>query len=70
MHSVELQKLGLKSGDAVKVHQGKASTRMKVGADDSVPFAAARVAAGHPDTASLGAMFGFIRVERITEDRA
>jgi NADH-quinone oxidoreductase subunit G len=70
MHSIELQKLGLKSGDAVKVHQGKASTRMKVGADDSVPVAAARVAAGHPDTASLGAMFGFIRVEKITEDRA
>jgi NADH-quinone oxidoreductase subunit G len=70
MHSIELQKLGLKSGDAVKVHQGKASTRMKVGADDSMPASTARVAAGHPDTASLGAMFGLIRVERITEGRA
>jgi NADH-quinone oxidoreductase subunit G len=70
MHSSELQKLGLKSGDEVKVHQGKASTRMKVSANDNLPVAAARVAAGHPDTAALGAMFGIIRVETINGDRA
>ena len=69
MHSSELQKLGLKSGDAVRVQQGMASARMKVGADDSVPVAAARVASGHPDTAGLGAMFGRIRVEPMTGDR-
>jgi len=70
MHSSELQKLGLKSGDEVKVHQGKASTRMKVSANDNLPVAAARVAAGHPDTAALGAMFGIIRIETINGDRA
>jgi NADH-quinone oxidoreductase subunit G len=70
MHSSELQKLGLKSGDVAKVHQGKASTRMKVGADDSMPVSAVRVASGHPDTAALGAMFGIIRVEPMTGERA
>jgi NADH-quinone oxidoreductase subunit G len=64
MHSSELQKLGVESGDAVKVHQGKASARMMVNADDSLPVSTARVAAGHPDTAGLGAMFGAITVER------
>jgi len=64
MHSSELQKLGVTSGDAVKVTQGIASARMKIRADDNVPVAAARVAAGHPDTAGLGAMFGTITVER------
>jgi NADH-quinone oxidoreductase subunit G len=70
MHSSELQKLGLKSGDVAKVHQGKASTRMKVGSDDSMPVSAVRVASGHPDTAALGAMFGIVRVEPMTGERA
>jgi NADH-quinone oxidoreductase subunit G len=65
MHGSELRKLGVKSGDAVKVSQGKASARMMVRADDSMPVATARVAAGHPDTAGLGAMFGTITVEPI-----
>ena len=70
MHSSELHKLGVKTGDAVKVNQGKASARMKVSADDSMPVATARVAAGHPDTAMLGAMFGTITVEPIIGDSA
>ncbi|HEY8888565.1 MAG TPA: NADH-quinone oxidoreductase subunit NuoG [Gallionella sp.] len=64
MHSSELHKLGVQSGDTVKVNQGKASVRLLVRADDSMPVAAARVAAGHPVTAELGAMFGAITVER------
>jgi NADH-quinone oxidoreductase subunit G len=64
MHGSELQKLGVLSGDAVKVNQGKASVHLEVRADDSMPVATARVAAGHPVTAELGAMFGTITVER------
>ena len=64
MHGSELQKLGVKTGDAVIVKQGKASIRLAVSADDSMPAMTARVAAGHPDTAGLGAMFGTITVER------
>lgn len=64
MHGSELHKLGVQSGDTVKVNQGKASARLVVRADDSMPVATARVAAGHPVTAGLGAMFGAITVER------
>ena len=64
MHSSELLKLGVQSGDTVKVNQGKASARLVVRVDDSMPVATARVAAGHPVTAELGAMFGAITVER------
>jgi NADH-quinone oxidoreductase subunit G len=64
MHGSELHKLGVKSGDAVKVSQGSASARMMVRADDSMPVATARVAAGHLSTAALGPMFGTITVER------
>ena len=64
MHSSELQKLGVKSGDTVKVNQGKATVRLVAQANDSMPAGTARVAAGHPATAELGAMFGMITVER------
>src|SRR5450759_2767763 len=70
MHSSELQKLGVRSGDTVRVNQGKASASLVARADDSMPVATARVAAGHPITAELGAMFGTITVEPILGDRA
>ena len=63
MHGSELQKLGVKSGDAVNVTQGKATVRLAVMADDAMPIGTARVAAGHSATAELGAMFGTITVE-------
>jgi len=50
----------------VKVIQGNATVRLAVQADDSLPAGVARVAAGHPATAELGAMFGTITVEPIT----
>ena len=68
MHSSELHKLNVQSGDMVKVNQGKASARLVVSADDRMPAATARVAAGHPSTAGLGAMFGTITVEAIIGD--
>ena len=70
LHSSELQKLGVKFGDTVKVGQGSASARMIVRASDGQPAGTARVAAGHPATAELGAMFGTITVEPITGERA
>jgi NADH-quinone oxidoreductase subunit G len=65
MHSSELQKLNVRAGDLVNVHQGKARVRLIARADDSMPVATARVAAGHFLTAELGAMFGTITVEAI-----
>ena len=65
MHSSELKKLGVQSGEVVTVHQGKASIRLASRADDSMPAATARVAAGHMATSHLGAMFGTLTVEAI-----
>lgn len=64
LHSGELQKLGVQSGDTVKVSQGEASALLTVMANDGLPAHTARVAAGHAATAQLGAMFGTITVER------
>jgi NADH-quinone oxidoreductase subunit G len=64
MHSSELQKLGVESGDAVKVSQGSGNMRLVVQANDRLPMSTARIAAGHPATMELGAMFGTITVER------
>jgi NADH-quinone oxidoreductase subunit G len=64
MHSVELKKLKLQSGETVKLTQGHGSARLSVIADDSLPHGVVRVAAGHAVTAELGAMFGDIMVDR------
>ncbi|MDO8810621.1 MAG: NADH-quinone oxidoreductase subunit NuoG [Gallionella sp.] len=64
LHSSELQKLGVRPGDTVKISQGNASVRLTVQASDRQPARTARVVAGHPATAELGAMFGTITVER------
>jgi len=64
MHSVELKKLNLQSGEMVKLTQEHGSARLSVIADDSLPHGVVRVAAGHAITAELGAMFGAIMVER------
>jgi NADH-quinone oxidoreductase subunit G len=70
MRGSELQKLGIQPGDSVKVSQGRATVRLVAQADDALPAGCARVAAGHPATAELGAMFGTITVEPITGERA
>lgn len=64
LHSSDLQKLGVQSGDTVKVSQGAANVLLTVLSNDTLPARTARVAAGHPATAQLGAMFGTITVER------
>ena len=70
MRGDELRKIGVSPGDQVKVTQGENSMRLAVMADDSLPGGVARVAAGHPATVGLGAMFGAITVEPITGERA
>jgi NADH-quinone oxidoreductase subunit G len=64
LHSNELSKLGVTAGAQVKVAQGQGSALLEVAADDGLPEGVVRVAAGHPMTAMLGAMFGTITVER------
>ena len=62
--SVDLAaKLGVAAGDQVKVKQGEGSAVL-VAAIDNLPANVVRVAAGRQETASLGAMFGAISVEK------
>ncbi len=56
--------LGLSDGASVKVSQGAASAVLPARLDATLATHAVRVPAGHPATASLGAMFGAITVER------
>ncbi|GAB5604653.1 NADH-quinone oxidoreductase subunit NuoG [Sideroxyarcus sp. TK5] len=60
----ELSKLGIAAGAQVKVAQGQGSALLEAAVDDGLPEGVVRVAAGHPMTAMLGAMFGTITVER------
>ncbi|HET7527634.1 MAG TPA: NADH-quinone oxidoreductase subunit NuoG [Burkholderiaceae bacterium] len=54
--------LGLRPGATVRVSQGTASAVLPAREDASLAPTAVRVAAGHPTTASLGAMFGAVSV--------
>ncbi|MDD4929774.1 MAG: NADH-quinone oxidoreductase subunit NuoG [Gallionella sp.] len=62
--AAELQKLGVQSGDVVKVTQNGASVQLTAQLSERLPEGVVRIAAGHPATAALGAMFGTITVER------
>ena len=56
--------LGLGVGDKVRLSQGTASAVLHAREDASLAANTVRVAAGHADTATLGAMFGAISVEK------
>lgn len=58
------QQLGLAAGDRVRVSQGAASAVLPAKLDATLAAGALRVPAGHPDTATLGAAFGAVTVEK------
>lgn len=58
------QQLGLSAGDKVRVAQGQASVVLPVRIEPALADNVLRVPAGHPLTASLGAMFGAISIEK------
>jgi len=58
------QKLGVKTGERVRVRQGDGETVVEVAIDDRLPAGCVRLAAAHRHTAGLGPMFGPISVER------
>ncbi|MDL2357004.1 MAG: NADH-quinone oxidoreductase subunit NuoG [Pseudomonadota bacterium] len=60
-------KLGVKAGDIVRVSQGTGAAMLVAAIDARLPANAVRVAAAHPSTAMLGAMFGPINVEKAGE---
>jgi NADH-quinone oxidoreductase subunit G len=60
-------KLGVKAGDMVKVSQGSGSATLAAAIDTGLPSNVVRVATAHASTATLGAMFGAIQVEKAGE---
>jgi NADH-quinone oxidoreductase subunit G len=60
-----MRHLGLKLGDEVRVTQGLAAAVLAVREDSTLAANTVRVAAGHADTAALGAMFGPLAVEPV-----
>jgi NADH-quinone oxidoreductase subunit G len=58
------QRLGLAPGDSVRVAQGSAEAVLPAALDATLAANAVRVAAGHRMTATLGAMFGAVAVEK------
>ena len=60
-------KLGVKAGDKVKLTQGFGSAIVVAGIDARLPANAVRVSTAHPATATLGALFGAISVEKAGE---
>lgn len=59
--------LNVVAGDRVQVTQGSGSAILVADIDARLPVNAVRVAAGHPSTATLGAMFGPIAVQKAGE---
>ena len=70
MNSRLLQRLGVAAGQPVRVKQGGGEARLMAALDDKLPEDCVRVAAGHPSTATLGAMFGSMQVEKATVQQA
>ena len=63
-------KLGLVSGDKVRISQEKGEAVLCAELDPKLPDNCVRVAAGHVSTADLGAMFGAVSVAKITAQQA
>ena len=62
--AVVARKLDVVDGAALKISQDAGSVVMQAVVDNTLPDTVVRVAAGHPETATLGAMFGPISVEK------
>jgi NADH-quinone oxidoreductase subunit G len=63
-HSALIAKLGLAAGSLVRLTQEGGEAVLELVPDDRLPEGVLRVAAAHPSTADLGAMFGEIVLER------
>ncbi len=64
------EQLGLASVNRVRISQGKGEAVLLADLDDRLPDNCVRIAAGHPATAALGAMFGAVALERLSAGKA
>ena len=70
MNAALMKNLEVAAGQPVLVRQGDGEARLEAALDEKLPDGCVRVAAGHPSTAGLGAMFGSLSVARIEMERA
>ncbi len=68
MSEATLNRLGLHAGARVRLRQGAAEAVLLLARDDRLPAGCVRIAAGHPATAGLGALFGPIEASGIAQE--
>jgi NADH-quinone oxidoreductase subunit G len=59
------RQLSLQAGARVLVTQGEGAAVLPAREDATLAAGAVRIAAGHPSTAALGAMFGSVTIEKV-----
>lgn len=60
-----LEKLNISVGEIIRVKQENGEAQLEAACDEALPLHCLRVASAHPQTSSLGAMFGEISVEKL-----
>jgi NADH-quinone oxidoreductase subunit G len=65
-----MQRLELAPGMPLRLRQGRGEAALAAALDERLPDDCVRVAAAHPSTAGLGAMFGGITLEKDTVEKA
>jgi len=70
LHSRTLQRLEVAAGQPVLVRQGEGEARLACAIDDRLPEGCVRIAAAHPSTAGLGAMFGAVELRKLSVVKA
>jgi NADH-quinone oxidoreductase subunit G len=65
MNRALYERLGLGEGDRVLLRQGGGEALVPAGIDDRLPANCIRLAAGRPETASLGDASGELAAERV-----
>jgi NADH-quinone oxidoreductase subunit G len=58
------RELGVSGGERVRVRQGDGEALVEIAIDERLPARCVRLAAAHRHTATLGPMFGAVRIER------
>ena len=65
MNAKLLKKLGVADGQPVLARMGATPARLVAALDERLPDDCVRIAAAHPSTAELGAMFGSLSLEKV-----
>jgi NADH-quinone oxidoreductase subunit G len=70
MNGKLLKKLGLADGQPVLARMNAQPARLVAALDERLPDDCVRIAAAHPATAELGAMFGSLSLEKAPVEKA